>query len=342
MKKQRVLYFDVLNIVACFGVVSMHFNGLTHAYSNSFDWRQALFVDCLFYWAVPVFFMLTGATLMSYPDKYDTKTFFEKRIKRVLIPFLAWSIIALVWKVATNQMEPPVGPRSFIELVFNAQIIDIYWFFIPLLSIYLCMPVLAKLRAHRTILWYLVGIIVTVNVLMPFLCSLTGISWNAQANIPLGGGYILYVLLGYLLKDEDTSRRQRSTLYALGAAAFALRYIGTIVLSDASGSLNELFWGYTNLPCLLVSLAVFLLAKQANWHALFKTERSQATLAKIAGCSFGIYLIHMIVFWYGLQVTGLNGGNLLWRLGGPLVAYPLCLCVIWVAKKVPGLRTLLP
>ena len=122
--RKRVLYYDVLNVVACFGVVAMHFNGLVYAYSPTFDWFQALFVDCFFYWAVPVFFMLTGATLLGYRDKYDTKTFFSKRLRRVAVPFLAWSLIALVWKVATGQMEPPVGPRSLIDLVFNTKIIE--------------------------------------------------------------------------------------------------------------------------------------------------------------------------------------------------------------------------
>lgn len=340
MGKKRTLYFDVLNIVACFGVVAMHFNGLTHAYSSTFGWRQALFVDCLFYWAVPIFFMLSGATLMDYLDKYETNTYFRKRIRRVVIPFLAWSIIALIWKVITGQMEPPVGPRSFIELVINTQIIDIYWFFIPLMMIYLCMPVLTKLREYRSTLWYLVGIIVVANVLIPFLCSLVGIRWNPQANIPLGGGYIVYALLGYLLRDEELSKRQRSVLYVLGIAAFLLRYVGTIVLSDTSGSLNELFWGYTNLPCLLLSIAVFVFAKNAKLESLFKTQRSQNALVKVASCSFGVYLIHMILFWYGLQLTGLDGGDLLWRVVGPFVAYIICLCIVWLAKKVPGLRAL--
>lgn len=49
MKKQRVYCFDTHNVVACFSAVSVHLNGFAHSYSNSFDWRQALFVDCLFY-----------------------------------------------------------------------------------------------------------------------------------------------------------------------------------------------------------------------------------------------------------------------------------------------------
>ena len=138
MASERVLYFDVLNVVAGFGVVAMHFNGLAHTFSPTLDWLQAFAVNCLFYWAVPIFLMLTGATLMDYRDRYDTRTFLVRRTGRVLAPFVTWSLIALAWKVMTGQMAAPVGPRSLVDLVLNARIMDVYWFFIPLLAIYRC------------------------------------------------------------------------------------------------------------------------------------------------------------------------------------------------------------
>lgn len=63
--KKRVLYYDILNIIATFGVVMLHNNGLAHVFSNSPHWYQALGVEVLFYWPVPIFFMLSGATLIN-------------------------------------------------------------------------------------------------------------------------------------------------------------------------------------------------------------------------------------------------------------------------------------
>lgn len=62
--KKRVLYYDFLNILATVAVVYMHCNGLVHTYSDTWAWRQALIIEVLCYWAVPVFFMLSGATLI--------------------------------------------------------------------------------------------------------------------------------------------------------------------------------------------------------------------------------------------------------------------------------------
>ena len=188
--RKRVLYFDALNIAACFAVLVMHFNGLVHSYAPTAAWAQALVGECISYWAVPVFFMLSGATLMEYRRRYDTATFLKKRVARTVVPFVAWSLIILVWKVVTGQLEPPVGPRSLISMIINTQIIDIYWFFIPLFAIYLCMPVLSCLAdgKHDRVLWYAVACAFITSSVLPCLCTLVGITYNASFMFPTALG----------------------------------------------------------------------------------------------------------------------------------------------------------
>lgn len=341
-QSNRILYYDILNCTACFGVVAMHFNGLVHAYSNSFAWKQALIVECIFYWAVPIFFMLTGATLMNYRSKYDTKSFFKKRTLRTLLPFLAWSLIALVWKVKTGQMNPPMGPRTLISMVLNTQIIDVYWFFIPLFSIYLSMPILSLLAEHKTTLKYGVATAFILIVLLPFVARLTGIEINESLNLPVMGSYIIYVVIGYLLKDENLSPKKRHLIYLAGIVGVVFRYFHTLLCSVSAGELVNTSWGYLNLPCFLESVAVFVLVKNIKWSKLFQSQKSQALLARISSCSFGIYLIHMIVFWYGLLFTGLQGIDIEWRVFGPIVCYILCLGIVSIGKRIPIIKNLLP
>ncbi len=59
MSKNRIVYFDVLNIMAAFAVILIHCNGLAHTYSDTAAWYQALFVEVFVYWCVPIFFMLS-------------------------------------------------------------------------------------------------------------------------------------------------------------------------------------------------------------------------------------------------------------------------------------------
>ena len=133
MQKKRVLYFDVLNILACIAVISLHHNGVVHTYSNSWTWKTALIVETGAYWAVPVFLMLSGATLMNYRENYDTVTFFKKRFSRAVIPFFCWSGIVLIWKLMTDQFSfDSISIKAVINTMLNYKRENVDWYF-PLL-----------------------------------------------------------------------------------------------------------------------------------------------------------------------------------------------------------------
>lgn len=344
MATKRIAYFDVLNIAACFCVIAMHFNGLVHSFSPTVAWAQALFVECLAYWAVPIFFMLSGATLLRYRERYSTREFLKKRFTRTFVPFLLWSLIALVWKVATRQLPAPQGPRTIINLIFMTQIIDIYWFFIPLFAIYLAIPVLSLLAdgKHDNVLWYALGVsFITISVL-PCLLPLMGIQFNPSLSFPLMQGYLMFPVLGYLLSKTEFSKAARRTIYVLGLLGFATRLVSTLVISPQIGQLYQVFWGLTNFPTVFLSVAVFVFFKQVNWNRFISTEKRARAISKIASCSFGIYLLHMFFFYHALQITGLDGGRLLWRVVMPFVAYFACLATTYAIKQVPLLRKIIP
>lgn len=94
--KNRILYFDILNIFACICVVYMHctYNAVI---TDGAPWVVSRIVTCVAKPAVPIFVALSGANLLNYRNKYDTKTFFKKRFSRILIPFVAWSVVYFIF-----------------------------------------------------------------------------------------------------------------------------------------------------------------------------------------------------------------------------------------------------
>ena len=76
---KRLYYIDILNILSCFAVVVLHCSGGVFYYQKTRLWFIYMFLQTVAHFAVPVFFMLTGANLLDYRKKYDTKTFFIKR-----------------------------------------------------------------------------------------------------------------------------------------------------------------------------------------------------------------------------------------------------------------------
>lgn len=85
---KRVLYVDILNIIACAGVLLLHStNGPVHNFNGNvnFDWFIGLFSHSFFLWPVNVFFMLSGITMMrtcyEMTCKGEIKQYYLKRLK---------------------------------------------------------------------------------------------------------------------------------------------------------------------------------------------------------------------------------------------------------------------
>ena len=101
---KRVVYFDILNILSCLFVIALHVNKDSWHYEKTSYWFAALAVEVLCYCAVPVFFMLSGASLLNYRTKYSTKTFFVKRLKKTVVPYCVWSLLFFFLKLRNTRV----------------------------------------------------------------------------------------------------------------------------------------------------------------------------------------------------------------------------------------------
>lgn len=339
MRKKRIIYFDILNIFAAFSVIFLHCNGLAHTYSDTLSWKQAFAVETLFYWAVPVFLMLSGATLFDYRERYSTKEFFRKRFIRTVIPFILWSLI-----VATEKHIFPwdIGFRTFISRILSSEIENVYWFFPYIFTVYLCIPVFSLLKNNRKILWYLAATGLIVNSIIPSVCSYIGISWNYGLLLPLSSGVLLFPIIGYLFATTDFNKRQRIIIYLLGLFGALLRYFGTWYLSAKNnGILDKTFFGYYSYFSVFLACAVFTFFKYFKPIArLQKSEKAEKIISAISGCSLGIYLIHMIVYRHLSLFLKTNCWQ--WRLIVPFLIYLISLTFVYIIKKIPLIKHIFP
>ena len=337
--QNRKLYFDLLNICACICVVALHCNQMVHTYAPGLNWAAGLAIEVLFYWAVPIFFMLSGATLMRYRDRYDTKTFLVKRFKRAVIPFLFWSAFLYLSAIILKQGEE-FGPRRMVNAILNNQVEQVYWFFFPLFSTYLAMPVLSLLADHKRILWYMAGGSFALTSVLPFILSPLGIQWPGSISLPVCGGMLMFVVLGFLLSETDVRKKYRYLAYALGAFSLCYRYIFTYINSTNIGMVDRAYFNYQAWPSVLLAVAVFLWFKQLDTSHLSKWAQS---ITKLSGCSFGVYLIHKpILDFFMIKLLGIPMTSILLRTLGIPVLYISCVLIVCTLKRIPLLRSIVP
>ena len=226
-------------------------------------------------------------------------------------------------------------------MMLNNQIEQVYWFFFPLFSLYLALPMISLLADNKKVILYGVMVSFALVSVLPYLCQLGGVNWNGAISIPSFGGMLLYVGLGYLLSSTDLDDKTTRTFYALGILGTIFRFVYTAVMSESIGAVDRLFFNYSAFPAVLQAVAVFLLFKNLNLSRL--QGRVITVLSELSACSFGVYLIHKPVLDHvvlGLMNVPMQSVAL--RTVGVLVLYAACVLAVFLLKKVPLVKAIIP
>ncbi|MBR6402632.1 MAG: acyltransferase [Eubacterium sp.] len=348
-KNIRLDYISLVNVISAVSVVILHTNGIFWQYSNRRWWITADIIESFFYYAVPCFFMITGATLLDYRNKYSTKEFFKKRIKKTVIPFLFWGIVAFVGTcISMGVSDRFHNPIYVIDDIINARIISIYWFFPALFSVYLCIPLFSAVRddIKNEVFTYLALAGFIINSLIPFAIKAFQLDMVFPINIGVAAGVLLYVIVGWLISKNTISLKNEILIYCLSVVGFVIHAYYTYVISSEAGEVLRDYKGYTNLPCIIYSVGVFVFIKK-RVSRIMNNEKIRILINKMSGYTFGLYLIH----WYILvfvrdyiyrDLLSIPEQSILFRLGAPLIIIPVCLTILFILKRIPIIKNIVP
>ena len=93
---EKVFYLTVLNVLSAWCVVMLHCNGIFWTRPEGRLWITSNFIETACYFAVPIFFMISGITLLDYPKKYSTREYFISGLERQSFHFLC-GVLLLFW-----------------------------------------------------------------------------------------------------------------------------------------------------------------------------------------------------------------------------------------------------
>ena len=346
MEKKYNPFYDVLTILACLMVVFFHTNGIIYTYSNSISWKISIIERSIVYSAIPIFFMLTGAKLMEYRKRYTTKEYALRRLKRTGIPFVFWNAFWVIILAAFSSDFSVSSVKEFLSMLINSEFQTSYWFFFPLFAIYAAIPVISlvlQAENHRKYLWYAVYVVFGLEWVLKPLFGISGIDYNSYLTIPISGGFMMYVLFGYLVSTESWSRRKRLILYlsAVVSGAFFVGY--TFIRSESAGKDMLQLASYHYFPSALTGAAVFVFLKHLFDNpkvtdALYRRMRLVKVIRTVADCCMGVWLTHGLAISVFAKAFGLSQNDYLYRFVLPPIVFTACVFGVWVVRKIPVLR----
>lgn len=320
-KNVRIVFLDWLRAIACFMVILVHciepfyLGGPEGTFiASKSDALWVTLINSALRSAVPLFVM--ASSYLLFPLKTDTASFFKKRITRVLVPFVIWSLLYCVIPTYGSSGEIDAAD-NFRKLIFNFVMTGSghLWFVYMILGVYLIMPILSPWiekisRKEEKIFLYLWAFTTILPLFRPLAETVTGSTalwgecpWNPFGTFYYVSGFVGYLVLGHYIRTYVSGVSWAKTLavavpfwiigYAVTAGGywhFMPRGNGFPVSAPYEAAvLMETTWNFCTFGVMMQTVAYFLILKKISASGWLYAHVVQP----ISKLSYGMYLMHM-------------------------------------------------
>lgn len=325
IQKEHIAWVDVLRVTACFLVILSHscdpFVGQFE--NNQYEFLTGAFIGSFVRPCVPLFVMISGVLLL--PVNVDMSTFYKKRAKRLVAPFVFWSmLLPILYFLYINSGIEIISPNIVAkDHTLTATLVKLYtflfnfnydttalWYVYMLIGLYLFMPIIGawlKQASKKDIQWFLRIWIISMclpylQMLAPLLgyegnygnMGLLGVcDWNPYGMFYYFSGFLGYMVLAYYLTHHPLNWSWKKTLsvavplFTIGYAVTSGGFILTQEYYPGNYANLEIIWYFSGINVFLMTFSVFIVMQKIK-------VKSSLLLSKIAALTFGIYLCHFI------------------------------------------------
>ena len=157
MKNERITFLDYVRVFACFLVMLVHASenyypgpgstemaGPQAVIANQTDRICVSVYDGFSRMSVPLFIIVSAFLLVPKKEEQTTREFYKRRFKRVLPPFLVFSVLYATLPLLWGQIDGATSLRDLSRIFLNFPTLAGHlWFMFPLFGLYLFIPVIS-------------------------------------------------------------------------------------------------------------------------------------------------------------------------------------------------------
>ncbi len=279
-----------LRVAAACAVVALHVagRGLVDAPYGSASWWIADFYRAATCWCVPVFVMISGALLLNPQKPQPPGVFYRKRMSRVLIPLVFWTLFYLGLRARIGDVTWPEAVRDVVRAGPYGHL----WFLYMIAGLYFLTPLLQPFVRSvplREQAWIIFSLVAGASA-YDLISQLTN-GFGKKTMFSLFVIYVPYYLCGSLLYRTTVPAR-RVKHYALGAlAAWLAIALGTGVLYPHP-LVSFYLQNWHNPLTVVLSVTVFLALVGFFQRRGDGAAGEWKIVRYLDSMSLGIYLIH--------------------------------------------------
>ena len=351
MKKEKIIYLDVLRILATLAVVLVHAASLKPNWTSlpydSADWAVLCSYASITKWAAPMFCLISGALFLD-PDRTVTiKKLYTRNIPRVVTGLVFWSFIYASSFIVLFNVEYTTA--EFIKKIACGNYHQ--WYLYMITGFYILVPVLRKITADKQMTKYLIAVCVAFNFIIPFFQLHQKLDWtttvthNMFIELP---GYLAYFLIGYYIHKYGLNKLSKILIYLSGIPAFVITVTQTIARSAENGAYFRPYTNYNALTTLIQTVFVFILIKDICSKINFN-KNAEKSISVLSKDTFGIYHVHALVLTiltalFNTTTTCLFGVDISPIIAVPaifILTYLVCEIFSHILNKIPVIKNYL-
>lgn len=198
-KNQIIAYISLVKILSTYLVILKHTNENYWIFSNYWISTNIMASFCMC--AVPLFSLCIGATLLDFNKRYGIKIYYERRIKKIIIPIIGWNIIYYFYRVYILKNFPKLNLDliTLYILYFNNKLYPLIKSLRIFLFGYMVIPLIAyvdKINKIKVYSYCFLTLLINQSII-PYLIRFNKshkILWPYNYEL----GYIIYIFAGYI------------------------------------------------------------------------------------------------------------------------------------------------
>ena len=332
---------DLCRIAGCLMVLVIHAGAEIYQRIQlyTFDFVVVNFLSTMVRGGVPIFFMLTGALILSR-SSMDVKKLLKNHALYLLGIFCLWSFIyAALNRIVSGDFGTLYDfVLSFVNGHYHM------WFLTAMAMIYLYMPVVHaalygwKLdgRYFLGLFFVLIMLLANMNLTPDTAPILYGITLHFKLDYL---AYMGYVIWGWWLSTKEMPKKALWLAPLIFLVCSLISSYGNYWYSNYKSVAEGWLFSYFSLSSFIQATSVFCF-----FLALKGREfRHRNIIRALADCTLGVYLIHPLMI-NVLELVGLGT-----RPSAPVSSLVLlcvvlavsCFALVFAAKRIPLVKKLL-
>ena len=282
-------------------------------------------------WGVALFLFLSG--LLTPRSKVENlKSFYGRRIHKILIPYLVWTTVYLLSNMdELLQLDATHGVWRVAKAVVLGNASAQLYYCIVYLFLVVLTPVIYRILDSR--FWWIAYAVTPVTLVTKYLCTPLDLPsiW-----VPFFGTWMIFYVVGleWDTRFKPIVQRHDTVFWSVIAFVLTMVQMGEGFLWEFFDDNYDVATSQLKLSSMMASLAVAAFVMRIGLDRK-PTATSRTIMTKLGDLSFGIYLSHIIIVRIVLHV--LPNINVLTGIAyGILTLAVTALCVTVVSRILPN------